>query len=551
MPFDDEAEKMLQSIVDTKSVGLFSWDIENGTFEILETITGRTFHQVKDLEGFIRALVFKKDLEMALQDIRNFMKGLTPDYESTFRVLDAEGKVRWLFCKGTVRSGNNMYTVMYDMTKGSMIQGHDVTTNLINETTFMCKLKLAVQQAIHSGQNGTLLYISIDNFHTLLNQHGFEIGRSILYRISRILLEFVGDKDELAKFPYNKFMLLLADAGDNYQKAEKLCQEIQKVFETPIHVNGQPIYLKINMGLTFFPEVSADVNELIRISGFAVNHSRESGGLAVTVFDSELMTAYNQKLEIENELPLAILNQELYLVFQPQLNLKTNKIRGLEVLVRWENKKLGVVSPADFVPVAEDKGYIVAIGRWVRNESLKTARNWLDKGLKFEKLSINISSIEILQPDFKERLLRRCERYDIPPEMIELEVTERVFMHADDAAKNMMDDLLKEGFRMALDDFGTGYSNLRTLLDFDIHTLKIDQSLIKNIENQRMHYIIKGIRSAKNYLYQELVAEGVEDKKTLKILSDLGFDHIQGYYFSKPLSKIDLERFVLEFPKSS
>lgn len=168
-------------------------------------------------------------------------------------------------------------------------------------------------------------------------------------------------------------------------------------------------------------------------------------------------------------------------------------------------------------------------------------------GLDFDKISINISPIEILQKDFKKRLLALCERYEIDPEMIELELTERTFTNTEGEKKYLINELLHEGFRIALDDFGTGYSNLRSLIDFDIDTLKLDKSLIDKMKERSVQYIIQGIVSAQNHLYHDLVAEGVEDAETLSILSHLGVEKIQGYFFSKPLSKSDMEAFMLDF----
>lgn len=255
-------------------------------------------------------------------------------------------------------------------------------------------------------------------------------------------------------------------------------------------------------------------------------------------------------MDIENELPTAIPNKELFLVYQPQLELKSNKIIGFETLVRWNNKHLGFVSPAEFIVVAENKGYIVPIGRWIRKESIKTARSWLDQGIDFEKISINISSVEILQKDFKDRLIKVCRKYNVDPKMIELEITERTLLRMDEENSNVVSELIDEGFKMALDDFGTGYSNLSTLLTFDIHTLKLDKSLIDNLGNQKQLHILKGIIASKKHLYQNLVAEGVETKATVDILSELGCDSIQGYHFSKPLPKEEMEQFVADFEKN-
>lgn len=546
---NDYAKIILQNLVEAGRAGIFKWDIDNQIFEVMETITGKEFENLHTLEDFIRQVVFHKDLEVALQDLDDFKMGRQANYQSTFRILDAKGKIRWLFCKGMKMPNNTMSAMMYDVTEGNLVQGHDLTTNLLNEETFMRKLNNSIQHAQREGHNNALIYIDIDNFHTLLNKHGFEFGNLILYHFSCILLDFVGDMDELASFPYNKFMLLLNNP-ENLAKIEKTSQRISNYFEESFYINGQYVYLKLNMGITLFPEVSADANELLQISEFAINRSHESGSYASAVFDSELMSSYARDLEIENELPNGIMNREFFLVYQPQIDLKTNKITGFEALARWNNKHLGLISPLDFIPVAEDKGYVIAIGHWIRKESLKTARKWLDMGIEFENISINISTIELRQKDFKERLLRMCQRYNVEPSMVELEITERTLTDASEDNINIINNLLKQGFKIALDDFGTGYSNLSTLLNFNINTLKIDKSMIDNIKDKRQINMLKSIIDTKNYLAYTIIAEGVEDAETISVLTELGCDSVQGYFYSRPLPRNEMESFVLSYKEA-
>ena len=543
---NDQAKMILQKMVDAGRAGVFTWDIDKNRFRVMETFTGRTFDEINTLEEFLHKMVFHKDVRMALQDLNNFTQGVDAGYQSTFRILDYKGEIRWLFIKGTMQSENRMSAIMYDVTEGNLRQGHDLRTNLMNNDTFMRKLDLAIQCGKDTDQNGALLYIDIGNFHSILNRYGFDFGSSILYKFSRILLKFVGEQDDVARFPYDKFMILL-NGITGLPEVEQTAQSIIELFEEPIVVEGKKIYLNINIGVTIFPEASSDVDELMRFSDFTIDHARQSGNKSAVFFDSELMASYNREMDIENELPSAIYNEELYLVYQPQLDLKNNRINGFEVLVRWNNQNMGFVSPGEFIPIAEEKGYIVGIGRWIREESLKTARRWLDLGIEFEKLSINISTVEIKQRDFKEQLLHLCTRYNIEPRMIELEITERTFMAMEDGEENLFNDIIKEGFKIALDDFGTGYSNLCSLLNFHINTLKLDKSVIDNIKDHKQRHIILGIIGAKTFLYDEIVAEGVEDKETMAILTDLGFDTIQGYYFSRPLSRDDLEQFIFDF----
>lgn len=547
---DEHLRRFLQDIVGSGRAGLFAWHMDKNKFDVVETFTGKKFKHIQTLEEFIQQVVFPKDIELALQDLELFLSGVSPNYESTFRVVDSQGYVKWLLVKGSFMDDNKMTGIMYDFTFRNMKLGHDIKTNLMNNDTLMRKLRNSIRHAEKKDELGALLSIDIANYHNIINRYGNDFDDSILFNFSRVLLEFIGPYDQVARFPCNKFMLLLNKIY-SIQEVEQITQAIASVFEEPMLINGELIYLDIKMGVTTYPDMSSDVNELIRFSDFTIDHALKNDSNALIVFDEKLKSIYNRELDIDNKLPTAIYNKELSLVYQPQLDLKSNKIIGFEVLVRWINKSIGVVLPNEFIPIAEDKGYIISIGQWVREESLKTARRWLDLGFDFKKISMNISAIELAQKNFKEKLLYLCEQYNVDPDLVELEITERAFLVTEEGQSTIIDDLLADGFKIAIDDFGTGYSNLHSLVMHRKDTLKLDKSLIDNIHDPKQQHIIKGILQAKNHLYSEIVAEGVENKETLNTLSELEFDIIQGYYFSRPLTRAAMEEFVLNYKEKS
>lgn len=543
---NERAKTVLDNIIQTGRAGLFFWDIEKNQFDFSEKISGRNLQYLSNLQEFIQRLVYEKDQEMALQDLDDFFEKKQTTYQSTFRILDTNENVRWVFCKGTLMPGNILSGIIYNVSPDNFIQGHDLITNLINRETFMRKLNHVIQAAEQSNQTGALLYIEIENFHNIINKYGFDFGGSVLYQISRILLKFVGDRDELARFPYDKFMVLLTDI-ESSGEIEQISQEISEAFNQPVNIEDLEVYLKINMGITLFPNLSTDALELVRYSDFALSYSRQQGNNDAVFFDANLLESYNRDMNIETELPKAIMNQELSLVFQPQLGLKTRKITGFEALVRWNNEHLGFISPGEFIPIAEEKGYIVTIGRWILKEAIRNTRRWLDKEINFKRISINISAVEITQKDFVPFLLHTCKIFEVSPQLIELEITERTLMTANEDNRNITGMLQNAGFKLALDDFGIGYSNFNSLLNFEMNTLKLDKSLIDNIRNRRQLKVVKTLIDSKNLLYSNITAEGVEDEETLQILTELGCDTIQGYYFSKALPPCEIEEFVKNY----
>ncbi|WP_373748150.1 EAL domain-containing protein [Jeotgalibaca porci] len=547
---EHEAHDIIENVVAAGDIGLFSWHMDTGTFELIEHISGYRLQGIHSLPDFLERYVFPKDLEIALQDLNNYLNGKEEVFQSTFRVLDSKDKMHWVFCKSTIMGSNKLAGLIYDVSANKMLKGNDYTTNLVDAKYLTRKLGNAIQNKQKENSIGALLYLEIDNLHSLINHYGFKFGSIVLYQMSRILLNFTSGKDEVSRFPNDKFMLLIDNVTSN-DEIKNLGKKIIKMLEAPLIVEGLPVYLNVSIGMTLFPDADKDAIELIRQSDFAISHSKEQGSNRASFFDTELMETFNRGLQIESELANALNNDEFYLVYQPQLNVVDNIITGFEVLLRWNNKRLGFVSPAEFIPVAEEKGYIVKTGRWLLQETIKTARSWIDLGLEFGTLSINVSPVELFQKDFRERLLETCGKYDVPPEKIKIEITERTVMNSNAKNITIINDLLADGFKIALDDFGMGYSNFNFLFEFEITTLKLDKSLVEHIKDKKRRLFIESILKLRDYKDFDVIAEGVETKEELDTLVGLGCRQIQGYYFSQPLKRSVAEKFLRDFNNKS
>ncbi|WP_373787620.1 EAL domain-containing protein [Jeotgalibaca porci] len=547
---EHEAHDIIENVVAAGDIGMFSWHMHTGTFELIEHISGYRLQGIHSLPDFLERYVFPKDLEIALQDLNNYLNGKEEVFQSTFRVLDSKDKMHWVFCKSTIMGSNKLAGLIYDVSANKMLKGNDYTTNLVDAKYLTRKLGNAIQNKQKENSIGALLYLEIDNLHSLINHYGFQFGSIVLYQMSRILLNFTSGKDEVSRFPNDKFMLLIDNVTSN-DEIKDLGNKIIQTLETPLIVEGMQVYLNVSIGMTLFPEADKAAVELIRQSDFAISHSKEQGSNRASFFDTELMETFNRGMQIESELANALNNDEFYLVYQPQLNVVDNIITGFEVLLRWNNKRLGFVSPAEFIPVAEEKGYIVKTGRWLLQETIKTARSWIDLRLEFGTLSINVSPVELFQKDFRERLLETCVKYDVPPEKIKVEITERTVMNSNAKNITIINDLLADGFKIALDDFGMGYSNFNFLFEFEITTLKLDKSLVEHIKDKKRRLFIESILKLRDYKDFDVIAEGVETKEELDTLVGLGCRRIQGYYFSQPLKRSVAEKFLMDFSNKS
>jgi EAL domain-containing protein (putative c-di-GMP-specific phosphodiesterase class I) len=256
--------------------------------------------------------------------------------------------------------------------------------------------------------------------------------------------------------------------------------------------------------------------------------------------------SYSRKIKIKSKLKNSIINNELYLCYQPQINTLLNTVIGVEALLRWNNNELGNISPSEFIPIAEHSGYIVDIGNWVLDEALKTACIWKQKGYKFNAMSINVSPIQLKLSDFKENLLNTCAKYDISPFLLEIEITEGTLMDIGEDKIKVFNELRENGVSIALDDFGTGYSSFKYLINLPFNILKIDKSLIDNIESDKNKAVIKSIVCLSKSLKYKIIVEGVETKEQVDLLLDLGCNIIQGYYYSKPLSAENFEKYIIK-----
>lgn len=541
-----EARTMINSVISLGEVGFFAWDMDNQTFEILERIIGLKQDEITSFPDFIEKVVYEKDREIALQDLGVFLKGKVSHYQSSFRIRNKNGQEKWLFCKGIPLDKGIFGAIMYDVTGNNFFRAHDPRTNHINESYFMRKLRNGIQNAKKNDTSGALIYIEINNLAMIVNQNGFDFASHMMIEFSRILSQYVPEAAELARLPHDKIMILFNEM-DDIKELEEISKKILNSVKKPLIIDGKQVFLNINIGITIYPEASTDADELVRFSSFSIVESRQKGSNVATFFDEKFVSLYDREMQIESELANAIVNGEFYLVYQPQYNLMTKKISGFEALIRWENDELGFVSPAEFIPVAEEKGYIIPIGRWVIHESIKTMCRWIDKGYDIETISINVSSVEFQQEDFQNQLLKICERYDVPPKKIQLEITERTLITRGAESKRVMNDLIAAGFKIAIDDFGVGYSNISSLVDFEFQILKLDKSLVDNIKNVRQRYFIENLIKGQVHSPYEVLAEGVETEETAEILKSLGCHLIQGYYFSKPLREEEVDEFMEDF----
>lgn len=531
-----------------ETFGTWRWNIDKDELSLSKTaarISGYKFDYIKNMFEFINSVACEEDKALAIKDLEDYINGILPFYRSTFRIKGENGKAKWVLLRGKIfknEKENCSYLtgIMMDVIGNKLLEGCDNLTQLPNREFFFKKLHYAIKEAEEHNKKGALIYIDINNLKALNENFGHNIADLILKSFSKSINYLISAEGELARLAGEEFAILINDF-DDIKRIEKICIGIRDYLQKPLEICDNKIYIYASLGVAVFPDDSSDADELLKFCDFAVYKSKHKGKNMYTFFDKQMEDLYSRKLLIENELKNSISNNELDVFYQPQVNASNNKIEGVEALVRWKNDKLGNVSPAEFIPIAEKNGYIQQIDDWVLDRSLRNVRTWIEKGYKFNTICLNVSPIQLRKSSFKDKLLNKCALYNVPPSLLEIEITERALMETDKDKIKDLYKLMECGVHVAIDDFGTGYSSLVYLIKLPINTLKIDKSFVDNIQNHKNRAVIGSIVTLAKSLKYKIIVEGVESKEQMDILINLGCNIIQGYYFSKPLPENEIE----------
>ncbi|EKQ51036.1 MULTISPECIES: bifunctional diguanylate cyclase/phosphodiesterase [unclassified Clostridium] len=423
---------------------------------------------------------------------------------------------------------------------------YDLLTHLPNSVYFFEKLNFVMKKNKINNKKGAIIYLDLDNYKVINDNFGYHVGNLILKSLSKLLYRCIGKRGHLSRLNGDEFVIILYEYNE-LEEIEKICEKIYSELKKPFKIINEEIYVTTSMGIALFPENSLNADELLKFCDFAIYKSKNIGKGTYTFFNQNALDSYYRKILIKNELKNAITRDEFDIFYQPQVDILNNEIIGMEALLRWNSYKLGSVSPAEFIPIAEDAGYIDKIGNWVMDTALKQVSIWKEEGYKFSNISINVSPIQMRKKEFKNTLLNYCVKYGIPPNLVEIEITEGTLIDACKENVQVLNELINKGISIAIDDFGTGYSSLSYLMNIPVNTLKIDKAFIDNIKNYKNKILIKNIVNLSKDLKYKIITEGVETLEQVKLLSELGCNIIQGFYFSKPLPKLQMENLLSNY----
>lgn len=544
------SEERYKLAIEGANDAIWEWDIEKNIFfasDKWNVLTECTFNKNDSFKIILQKLSPSKIHKILLNNLNDHLSGKTHFYKCDFKLRTKNGKEKWLFIRGKALINGNgkaikMAGSITDITarkiserKTEFLAYYDSLTALPNRAMVINELDKFLKDSDEIYKKGAVFFVDLDNFKRVNDTLGHEYGDKLLQHVANTLKIIAGENNIVSRLGGDEFLILQHNIK-NENSITKVCKRIISEFQNPFKINKQKIFTSVSIGISIYPQDGISTNSLLKNADTAMYKAKNSGKNRYEFYNNIMSYEVLRKTELENGLRNAVENNELKLYYQPQIHFKTGKIKATEALLRWENNENGFISPVEFIPIAEDSSLIVPIGQWALETACKQAKDWLDKGYDFGMIAVNVSVVQLQHPNFLEMVKSSLIENNLPSELLQIEITESVFMESVQDNIATLEKLKKLGVSIALDDFGTGYSSLSYLRLLPISVLKIDKSFIDRIHfNSKDCAVLEGIIHLSHNMNISVVAEGVELKEQLQILDSMNCKIIQGYLFSKPM----------------
>ena len=559
------SELRLNVALEATRIGIWDWNVKQDTW--VATPSYYTMHGYEplgctgDRERELQKL-HPDDRDMVMEKVHSVLSGAAIGYQYEARILGTDGIYHWVGVRCTTIEFDaddkpaRMLGVRIDIDdikrarqRVEWLALHDSLTGLPNRVALQKKFSHAATAAKREGVPIALLFVDLDRFKNVNDTLGHRIGDQLLKAVAERLQSILSDRAMVARQGGDEFVIVLP--GVDKVQAIRTAEQLQVALSERYQLEQNELVVTPSIGISLFPRDGEDFDTLYRCADAAMYSAKHLGRNRYVFFSEEMQAQSARILELENCMRKALEKDEFSLHYQPQISLHDGRIIGVEVLLRWHSAELGNISPAEFIPVAEDSGQILAIGEWVLRRAAEQMRQWLSIGFPKMTVAVNLSAVQFRHSNVLEFVSRILTESGLPADCLELELTERVAMDDPEGAIATMDALHARGVRTSIDDFGTGYSSLNYLKRFPVYKLKIDQSFVKNMTTSASdRSIVAAIISLGKNLGMLTLAEGVETAEQLNLLQMLGCDEVQGYYLSRPLPAAEFERYVLSSQSS-
>lgn len=547
-------EIQLKKIFENNDITIWTWDLETDDHTFSEgyaKIYGVSSEKFRENPTHWLDVVHPEDkyiLQEALEQQRAGKKT-----NITYRFFHANGEVRWIQDRATPHVGKDGVVsrvdgVVFDITSQKKVEQkmnqlihYDSLTGLTNRKWFQNYLDTALISARKFGRPLAIMFIDFDNFKRVNDTLGHSAGDELLIRIANRLKSFFRDSDIVSRQSGDEFLVLVE--GRSLKEIEAEAQQIILEMNAPYSINGTEIISTPSIGISINLDWEDDAEALIKKADFAMFLAKENGKNNYQFYNEELNKKMKRRMILETYLHKAIEKNELTVHYQPQFDIATYRIAGAEALLRWDSP-MGKIPPDEFIPIAEETGLIIPIGEWVLRQACRDVKRFKNNGLDSFPISVNISTRQLMAPNFVERIRTIITEEEIEPKYLTLEITESAFLYYEDAKENIL-ELRHLGVGVSLDDFGIGYSSLSMIRNIEIDELKIDRSFLNDsLKNGRVRSLLEAIIQIGKKINTKVVVEGIETEEQIELLS-VHDVYGQGYFYSKPIAVDEFEEWCL------
>ncbi|MGW8247212.1 MAG: bifunctional diguanylate cyclase/phosphodiesterase [Acidiferrobacterales bacterium] len=581
-----ESEERFNLAMQGANDGLWDWNISTNKAYFSprwKSMLGYNESEIEDKPKEWRKRLHRDDVRKVLSAMRSHMQGVTETYESIHRIRHKNGQYLWVLDRGKVvfdEKGKpyRMVGTQVDITFQKKLEQkfksaniklkheikermlaqnelahlakHDPLTELPNRILFYEQLQNAIMRAEMEGEAIAVLLVDLDNFKHVNDTLGHPIGDKLLMDVAKRLTAIVNKNYFLSRFGGDEFLVILEGCSDTFL-VDAYAREIIELISKPFHIDEQEIRIGCSIGITLFPDHGKEPDILIRDADIAMYNAKEHGKNTYHYFTDEMDQQISEKAVLRNMLHGVLENNELEVLYQPQIDTNSGSVTGIEALLRWNSEEVGQVGPDKFIPLLEEIGLISEVGKWVLRQACTHAVSLMKKGLSDFSMAVNFSPRQFLDANLVEDIEIILSETGLQPKFLEIEITENIFMEDLDLVNQTLSSLKELGVSITIDDFGTGYSSLGYLKRFPINGVKIDKVFIGDLvrNNDSRELVAAVIAMAKGLNMQTLVAEGVENESQLKFLRKAGCPTYQGYLYSMPMPFAALEQHVLPKPR--